>query len=470
MAGSVQQKEGDKERPMPWPSFICYWLTAISLKPWQTPQGITLKLVIEDMYKVLGYPVSRYALPICSDDFESCFQCLFFGCLKMVVQCSALLPSINPDVCPHWHPPDRATHQAMIPSIQSVAALHNVSGKFSQLHNTHFRWEITWPPPHGFCAILSLWEAYFSGLQLRQMYFEKFGFMRKNYVAEFWAQPACSNWKSAFQLCWKLQAGTLCHCIQWIAKKHYMILPCIGKNPYSKQYGTYLSTLPTTYVTLVAYLKSTNCVVQFFMTWDLAIMECFMRIPYYPGNTIGVFPSVCRETVVQQYMNFNHLYSLATYTTDHSTYVWLSFPWNPGLHTWLWCCCRSLQQSSCGPIVADHHRLNWWRELAIPRVFSEASYQREFSRYQCLHWGIRQQVADLALPWNPGGNSTSAWGQAEFQAGEYVMYRVYAIYWAKPGLPKRRESSLKPNRPSPTQSWLCLVHRETGLCIVELTE
>ena len=104
--------------------------------------------------------------------------------------------------------------------------------------------------------------------------------------------------KSAFQLYGKLQAGTLCHSIQSIAKKHYRIMPCIGKNTYCKKYGTYPDALSTRSVTLVV-LKSTNCIVQFLMIWDPGITECFMGVPYYPGNNIEVCPSACRGFVVQ---------------------------------------------------------------------------------------------------------------------------------------------------------------------------
>lgn len=59
---SVQHKEGDEERPMPWPSFVCYCQGMISMRPHQNPQGIPLKLVLEVMQKVLDCFLSSSAL------------------------------------------------------------------------------------------------------------------------------------------------------------------------------------------------------------------------------------------------------------------------------------------------------------------------------------------------------------------------------------------------------------------------
>ena len=82
MTGSIQQKEGDEELPMPWPSFVYYWPIMSSMKPRQKPQGLALKLLIQDMQTVLVYALSRYPLPICSDGSGS-LQSLFSGCQKM---------------------------------------------------------------------------------------------------------------------------------------------------------------------------------------------------------------------------------------------------------------------------------------------------------------------------------------------------------------------------------------------------
>ena len=57
--------------------------------------------------------------------------------------------------------------------------------------------------------------------------------------------------------------------------------------------------------------RSTNGVVP-------GITECF-GVPYYPGNIIEVCPSACRATMVQHYIQSDHLKLLAPYTTHHST-------------------------------------------------------------------------------------------------------------------------------------------------------
>ena len=185
-----------------------------------------------------------------------------------------------------------------------------------------------------------------------------------------------------------------------------------------------------------------------------------MGVPYYPGNSTGVCPSAFRATVVHQYKNSDDMHPLASDITHHrttslvqlenliagsyqtavevgpttsknsfslelyvmpkveingitilwlelhiyATYVWLSFPWNPGLHTWFYCCCTTFQPryefggfseiligrvpvlgtywamidtclqyaellranaNSCGLLVVDHYKLHWCLELAV---------------------------------------------------------------------------------------------------------
>jgi hypothetical protein len=63
----------------PRTAHFSYQQTLSSLKPRQTPQGITLQLLIEDMQMVLGCLVSRYPLLIGRDGPQSCFQRFFSG-------------------------------------------------------------------------------------------------------------------------------------------------------------------------------------------------------------------------------------------------------------------------------------------------------------------------------------------------------------------------------------------------------